>query len=118
MCICSSQTASFSACFTRSARVIQAVSEASRACTEHSDRVELLLRENNLLTKQNAELDKEVCRLNADNEEMARRLLDTTQQYSNACSQLKNKDSEASDMSEQCAAHRVLTVLMHSKLAT
>lgn len=67
-------------------------------------RVELFLHENNVLTKQNAELDKEVAQLNTDNEGLAKQLLDATQQYGDICVTLKHKDAEVMNMACSCAS--------------
>lgn len=83
---------------------MQAVSEAGAPTEAHVKRVELLLHENNILTKQNAELDKEVARLNTDNDGLAKQLLDTTQKYGETCVTLKHKDAEVLSMSSTCVS--------------
>ena len=67
-------------------------------------RVELLLHENNVLTKQNAELDKEVARVNTDNEALAKQLLDATQKFGEACVTLKHKEVEVTNMASSYAS--------------
>lgn len=82
---------------------MQVVSEVSTPAEEHVRRVELLMHENNVLTKQNAELDKEVARVNTDNEALAKQLLDATQQYGETCVMLKHKDAEVMNMASSYA---------------
>ena len=78
-------------------------------------RVELLLQENNVLTKQNAELDKEVARVNTDNEALAKQLLDATQQYGETCVMLKHKEEEVKNMASSYASqpHAIPTLRRH-----
>jgi chromosome segregation ATPase len=86
---------------------MQAVSEVRTPTEEHVKRVELLLHENNVLTKQNTELDKEVAQLNADNEGLAKQLLAATQQYGEINVTLKQKDAEVMSMASACV-HQLL----------
>lgn len=77
-------------------------------------RVELLLQENNVLTKQNAELDKEVARVNTDNEALAKQLLDATQQYGETCVTLKNKEEEVKNMASSYASQPYADTIIHT----
>jgi predicted nucleic acid-binding Zn-ribbon protein len=79
------------------------VSDIRTNAEEHVKRVELLLHENNILTKQNAELDKEVARINGDNEGLAKRLLEATQQHGEIHATLKHKEAEVMSMASTCA---------------
>lgn len=66
---------------------------------ERSERLELLLRENALLTKQNSQLDKEVARMQTEHDALSQRALDATEVSHTASARLRAKEAEVESMS-------------------
>lgn len=79
--------------------LVQAMADIKRPPDDSAERLELLQRENNLLTKQNAQLDKEVVRLQNDQEALAQRCLDATNSSHTAGARLRAKEAEVENMS-------------------
>lgn len=78
--------------------VLQAIADATHQPEGHTDRLGLLLRENSLLSKQNAQLDKEVARLQAENDSFSQRCLEASDTAHTASARLRAKEAEVDNM--------------------
>lgn len=75
------------------------IASVAQTPADSSERLELLLRENALLAKQNSQLDKAVARMQTEHEALSQRALDATELSHTASARLRAKEAEVDSMS-------------------
>eukprot|EP00892_Ulva_mutabilis_P003208 jgi/Ulvmu1/12889/UM098_0077.1 len=93
-----------------------AVADAIQPSAGHAGRLELLLRENSLLSKQNCQLDKEVDRLQAEQQSLSQRCLEATDNAHTASARLRAKEAEVDNISATLHALNLKSDELEAKL--
>jgi hypothetical protein len=78
---------------------VQADSSIMPQTPTDDTRLELLYQENNLLTKQNAQLDKELVCLHHEKEDLSKRLLQSSEHCNAISGRLEAKEAEGQELS-------------------